>query len=285
MIFANCHFHSTFSDGDYTPEQLVEIAKKAGYGGLILTDHDTLRGCYFLQKAARKAGILSLIGCEFSTRYKGKSFHLVGVDFNPENKALKELIAYGSNKQWKRTELLFQWGQERGTLRKGITWQDVVNANPDHDYLCRNQVIRLMQEKGIYFEEEWEPIDPNFSYKDKEREARVKELTGIPAPQLEDAVRIIREAGGVPIVAHPMGMIPYAEELLAMGVMGFEISHPDCEQEELAFFARFCEQNGLYKSGGTDHSSLLSAADDGLPIECGGIGEEDFMKLYRRELG
>lgn len=67
MLFANCHNHSTFSDGVYTPEQLVELAVKIGHRAIILTDHDTVRGNYFLQKAARKAGLLSLAGCEFTT--------------------------------------------------------------------------------------------------------------------------------------------------------------------------------------------------------------------------
>ena len=93
MLFANCHFHSTFSDGEYHPNKLVELAKSLGHRALILTDHDTVRGTYFLQNAARKAGMLSLLGCEFSTKGLGSSFHLVGIDFNPENVAMRKLLA------------------------------------------------------------------------------------------------------------------------------------------------------------------------------------------------
>lgn len=59
MYFANCHNHSTFSDGMHTPEQLVSLAKQIGHRAIVLTDHDTVRGTYFLEKAARRAGLLS----------------------------------------------------------------------------------------------------------------------------------------------------------------------------------------------------------------------------------
>ena len=86
MLFANCHTHSTFSDGVYSPEELVDLAVKIGHKALILTDHDTVRGTYFLSKAARKAGLLSLLGCEFtSVGPEGQNVHLVGFDFNPDN--------------------------------------------------------------------------------------------------------------------------------------------------------------------------------------------------------
>ena len=54
MLFANCHNHSTFSDGAYPPEKIAELAKEAGHKAIVLTDHDTVRGTYFMQKAARK---------------------------------------------------------------------------------------------------------------------------------------------------------------------------------------------------------------------------------------
>lgn len=82
MIFVNGHNHSTFSSGVYTPEELATLAKKEGYKGIILTDHDTVQGTYFVQKAARKEGLLSLLGCEFTTTGFGEEFRLLAVCFN-----------------------------------------------------------------------------------------------------------------------------------------------------------------------------------------------------------
>ena len=148
-IFACCHNHSCFSDAEYSPEKLAELARVLGHGGIILTDHDTVAGTYFMNKSARKLGMKSILGCEFTTYHGNLGVHLLGFDFNPENRKMKELLAYGSSVQTCRTEVLFNWGLERGSLREGITWQDVRDDNPYNDYICNNQVFKTMVKKGI----------------------------------------------------------------------------------------------------------------------------------------
>ena len=71
MLFANCHFHSTFADGEYHPEKLVSLAKTLGHRALILTDHDTVRGTWFLQNAARRAGAAKVLAknAEIEAKY------------------------------------------------------------------------------------------------------------------------------------------------------------------------------------------------------------------------
>lgn len=87
VMYSNAHLHSTFSDGAYSPKALVEIGKSLGHKAMILTDHDTVRGTYFMHRAARRAGMRSILGCEFSTRGpEGCEIHLLGFDFNPDNK-------------------------------------------------------------------------------------------------------------------------------------------------------------------------------------------------------
>ena len=55
MLFANLHNHSTFSDGVWTPEELADLAVKQGHKAIVLTDHDTAQGTYFMKQAARKS--------------------------------------------------------------------------------------------------------------------------------------------------------------------------------------------------------------------------------------
>ena len=93
-VFASCHNHSVFSDAEYSPEKLVELAHEMGHGGIILTDHDTVRGTYFINKAARKVGMKSILGCEFTTYYGEYDTHLLGFDFNPDNRKMKALLDY-----------------------------------------------------------------------------------------------------------------------------------------------------------------------------------------------
>ena len=291
-MFANTHFHSIFSDGALSPEQLVDIAAGVGHKALILTDHDTIRGSYFLEKAARKKGILTMLGCEFSTKDAGVSIHLVGIDFNPHNKDIVELFKRISGKQTKRSHMLFDIAMETGKMRKGISWEDVERAYPDNDYLCNNQVFEVMVDRGIYKREEYGEFFRQCFCTEPELEAYIRSMLP-PNLSTEDAVRLVLNAGGVPIVAHPCENPKYisnVDDLLRMGVRGFETRHPDLTEEEHLFFTELCNERGLYQLGGTDHSSVMSGLGDSmeqgrLPVDCGYATEENFMKLYRRELG
>ena len=297
-VFASCHNHSCFSDAEYTPEKLVELAHGMGHGGIILTDHDTVSGTYFINKAARKLGMKSILGCEFTTTFKGRGVHLLGFDFNPDNRRMKELLAYCSGIQTARSEVLFNWGLERGTLREGCTWQDVRDDHPYNDYLCCDQVFVTMVKKGIYKQEEYNEFRmPNFSYTLGLEDA-VHKVTGKSYDEVrtDEVVKIILEAGGVPVVAHPLQQAELMEDFLKMGVMGFETRHPDlwegrCKiKGEVEYWKSICEKHHLYQMGGNDHSGILGGnLDRGemyhIPDYFNGINEENFMKLYERKLG
>ena len=290
MLFANCHLHSTFSDGFYTPEQLVELAQSVGHKALILTDHDTISGTYRMQQAARKAGLLTMLACEFSSVGLGTDFHIVGIDFNPEDKAIRKFIALGAARSTEYAHVMFDRGLALGTLRQGLTWEDVRAAYPYHDYLCNNHVFNLMVEKGIYKEHEYYEFFTGTFRWSEERQQIFESETGLIQHDVAEIISAIRNAGGIAIIAHPHQKQPYTDALLEMGAMGFEVLHPGCDEADKAFYRNLCREKGLYISGGTDHSSLLGGfAKDNpkldVPPETGYTTEEDFMNMYLRKLG
>ncbi|SVC67931.1 uncharacterized protein METZ01_LOCUS320785, partial [marine metagenome] len=71
------HMHSTFSDGEFSPEKLVDIAKGNGVSTLSLTDHDTFSGIKEFMTAANSEGIFAFPGIEITTRYRGFNLHLL----------------------------------------------------------------------------------------------------------------------------------------------------------------------------------------------------------------
>ena len=291
MLFANCHNHSTFSDGVHSPEKLVELAVKMGHKAIILTDHDTVRGDHFIRSAARKAGLLTLTGCEFSVLGpNNEDIHLLGLDFNAHNPQMQELLANGSGKQRERSRMLFEIGLEKGTLRSGITWNDVLERFPDHDYICNNHVFTLMMEKGIYTYDEYPEFFESTFRSTAESRAFIKANNPYKVPRIEYTIEVIKKAGGVPVVAHPQGFENIANDLISLGVMGFETRHPMLDDAEHKFFDDLCTNNNLYKMGGTDHSCVLGGFADRMPHydvppETGYVEEKDFMDLYYRRLG
>ncbi len=305
ISFANCHFHSLFSDGDHTPTQLVDFAVGIGHKALILTDHDTVRGTYELGSAARKKGILTLLGCEFTA---AEGFHMCGFDFNPENTAMKLLLERIGIMQTARIKLLFEWGQKRGTLTREMSWQDVLDDFPDNNFFCGNQVQASLLRRGLYTEKEMHALfKANFSWVVKyedELMQLIHDATVPLKPNAAELIKTIRGAGGVPVMAHPHNVrASRADELRELGLMGFEAHHPDLNEEDKAFFEEYCDRYSLYKCGGTDHSSVMAGIfhSDAVPTvesgcrvfindndpgpESGGMSEENFMKLYHRTLG
>ena len=298
-VFASCHNHSTFSDGEYTPETLVRIAKCLGHGGIILTDHDTIRGLPRMKAACDKYGLITTSGCEFTTAElmpdgKLKGAHLCGFDFDTENKELLELCQYASSIQTERTKLMFKWGKERGTLREGVEWSDVVSDHPEHDYICNNEVFASFLKRGIYLYSEYETEfqKPNFSY-GLGLEEEIHGITGKSYNDIKtsEVIGIIKRAGGVPVIAHPYGAEKYINEYVRFGVMGFEVRHSMLDEGMRLYYTEICDKYGLYKMGGQDHENVLGGllsfeSDEYVsPYESSGIDKENFMKLINRELG
>lgn len=288
-MFANMHNHSTFSDGVYTPEQLAKMAKENGYGAFVLTDHDTVQGTYFMQKVARKEGLLTLLGCEFTTVEFACGIHLLGFDFNPDTPKIRAFLQAGANKERRRTQLLLKWAQEKGRCTE-VTWQEVTEAYPYNDYLCNNHIFNVLLEKGARTEEEYfEFFDPDFKW-NPITEEKICQHIQLPRHSTKDVIRAIREAGGVPVIAHPHEQLHLIPELVEAGLMGIECNHPELSDEEVETAHRMAEEYHLYKTGGTDHSGILGGYDKTNPELCcelprNSVSKEDFMALYERRLG
>lgn len=290
VYFANCHLHSDISDSFLTPEKLVGIGKQLGHKALVLTDHDTVKGSHRFDVACRKAGIYSMLGIEFITKGLGTGFHLLGYDFDREHPAMRELIERCSSRHRERCHLLFEESLKNGSLRPGVTWQEVLDAFPGNDFYYYTQVFTVLERKGIYEHAEHPQFIKDAFTVPKEREPEIEAEIGYFTPDIEECIRVILKAGGVPVIAHPHGKQEYIEDLIKMGIKGIEVYHPSITEEERPGYDAICRERGLYVTGGTDHAGSIGGFADlfpkkNRPDDCGGLGEEDFFRLYRRELG
>lgn len=289
MLFSNSHNHSTFSDGIFSPEELAVMAKELGYKAIVLTDHDTVQGTFFMQKAARKAGLLTLLGCEFTTVEYGEGFHLLGFDFNPDEPAIRGFLDRGAKKHRLRTELLLKWAQEKGRLTE-ITWQEVCDAYPYNDFLGNNHVFNVLVNKGLMKQEDYFSFfDPDFKWNPITEERVMAEIQ-MYEPSTTEVIAAIRKAGGVPVLAHPHNQIKYIPDLVEAGLMGVEANHPNLTDEEIRALHLLADEKGLYRTGGTDHHGVLGGYADRNPelaceLERNDHSQMDFMTLYERKLG
>ncbi len=287
--YANLHFHSTHSDGPYSPECLVEIAKQEGYRGLALTDHDTVTGVMPFIQACKKAGLEYLNGAEFYADGAACHYHIVGLDFDITHPRMAQHLEYTRNVCVYRTKGMFDAGVARGTIR-GITWKEVEAANEGITWLCVDHVFEAMRKKGVITVDEYNSFHrQNFSY-------RIPFKNIYSHKNAEEVIAVIREAGGVAVLAHPgFAQIKYVPELVRMGLNGIETWNGDHSDEEIKACEELAHKYKLYESGGTDHNGpmggcYLQHEDEEknpyyLPSRKYGVSEENFRKIKERVLG
>ena len=147
--YANLHLHSTHSDGKYTPEELVLLAKGEGYGAIAVTDHDTVTANAEIAYYAKKHGLESIFGCEFSAQSmlgQPADFHFVAFDFDPTYPPMAEYLRGMAFRETDQTRIVFGWAVEKGDIQ-GITWEEVLEYNKGIAWLCNDHVYRAMMTK------------------------------------------------------------------------------------------------------------------------------------------
>ena len=188
------HTHSSRSDGTATPTELVAEAVAHGLDVVALTDHDTVEGWQEAAAAAVAHGITLVRGIELSTRYDGRSVHLLAYLPDPSYQPLAAEMARVRGGRESRLPVMMERLRALGI---DITEDDVRDGAAEGAVLGRPHVADALVGKGVVghrneaFEKMLGPGGPAF----------------VPryATSLPDAVELVRAAGGVPVVAHPWG--------------------------------------------------------------------------------
>lgn len=251
MKYANLHMHSYFSDGIRSPQELCELAVQKGYKAVALTDHETVRGLPVMKKAAEEAGLRFITGIEVMAVGCGLpkgTFHIVGLDFDPEHPSIKAYTDWTESNSKEATRVRLEYCIEHGIF-SDITWEEVQQRFPDVTWFCNEQVFKTLQEKqGLKDEWYWEFIQ-HFNG------APVKSIFN--ALDAAQAIEMIRSAGGIAVLAHPYGQTQYLPALHELGLNGVEIDHPQLNDYDRAEAERLADELNLYRSGGSDHYGLL----------------------------
>ena len=249
---ADLHTHSSVSDGTEPPAIVIRRAAEAGLDVVALTDHDTVAG----QREAASAlpdGLTLLPGAELSCRLEGHSVHMLAYLFDPENDQLAGEMAEIRESRLHRARAMVR---KLNDLGAPVTWEQVSEI-AGGGVVGRPHIARAMVEAGVIsqfgeaFTPEW--IGPG-------GRAHVSRYALDPAK----AIRLVRAAGGVTVLAHPRGQtrgwqIPdeVIADLSAVGLTGMEINHPQQDDQERARLTELASSLGLVASGGSDdHGSL-----------------------------
>lgn len=280
MTKIDLHMHSNHSDGEFSPRELIEIVHKKGISAMAITDHDIATANKEAEVYAREKGIEYISGIEITVTppEEVKEIHIVGLFINSENEEIKEI--HDRHKKY-AIETAEQIINKLNKLGYNISFEELVNETKG-EHFGRPFIAKILMKK--------------YPEKFLDRSQVFDELLGkngkafvLPkGTDLKEAIKIIHNAKGIAIVAHPWylgeSMIKILEKFVSFGGDGIEIDYspkdsiPEDTRKKLENFA---EINNLIISGGTDFHKF---EEQGKEIGDRGISEKEFLKLKEYHL-
>ncbi len=260
ILNADLHCHSVVSDGTLSPEQLAQRAAANGVELWSLTDHDELGGQHRAAAAARAQGMKYLTGTEISVTFADETVHIVGLGFDPDDEQLREGLRATRGGRGLRAQ---EMSQQLAAVGIPGAYEGALRYVGNPELVSRTHFARFLVQQGVC--------------KDTGEVFRRFLTEGHPGfvphrwAALKDAVRWIREAGGIAVVAHPARYRFSANEEYALftefkahGGLGVEVITGSHTAAEYLRYGETAREFGLAASRGSDfHSPGESHTDLG----------------------
>lgn len=242
------HTHSTASDGQYSPAELMQLAAKNHITTIALTDHDTVSGITEAQAAAEQLGLRFIAGIEISTTSEIGSMHILGYNIDIQNAELIKTCEWFANQRLERGNKIFKFLEERNMPLA----RSSVEKYSAGGLLVSTHFARAMVDAG-YIENPQEAFDKYFETPEFKRQTKREKLSP------EKSIELIRSAGGLPVLAHPIQLKADLDKLrsviknlTAHGLAGIECYYSTNTPELTAEYLKIAEENNLYPTVGSD---------------------------------
>ncbi|MCR5290001.1 MAG: PHP domain-containing protein [Treponema sp.] len=250
------HTHSTASDGQYTPSELVSRAADASVSVLAITDHDTVAGLAEAKKAADARGILLVPGIEINIQWPTGEFHLLGHGLRSISQNLQSIIDNLQQERKKRNEQMVEKMRQNGF---SVSLEEIEAMYPNQT-LGRPHFAGFMVARGIVKTRQL-AFD---KYLAKGRPWYVERV----GADLDGAITAIKDSGGVPVIAHPLSLYvswgkiePVLTSIKERGVEGLEAWHPGARVTDCYRLDEMARRLGFFITAGSDFHGEAIRAD------------------------
>jgi predicted metal-dependent phosphoesterase TrpH len=245
---ADLHLHSNQSDGTESPAEVMRQVHAHGIRTAALTDHDRTTGWAEAGDAAVALGMTFIPGMELSAKHEWRSVHVLGYLFDPENEALRaETDRIRGDRIGRAERIVRSIGRDYD-----LRWEDVVAQTTPDATVGRPHIADALIARGIV-SDRTEAFDGILHPREGYYEPHY-------APDPLTAVRLITEAGGVAVIAHPvtsgrdrMMPVPFIERLIAAGLGGFEIDHRENTESGKRKLREIAAAHDLIVTGSSDY--------------------------------
>lgn len=253
------HVHSNVSDGTLTPKELVAYAKEKGIAAFALTDHDTVGGIFEAEQAAKGSGLELIPGIEISSEYKGGDVHILGLYMDYRQPEFSAALQRFIEARERRNKEMAKKLSDHGFL---MTLEELTAAYPEA-VITRAHFAKYMKAKGYVT-----------SYEEAFRHYIGKDCACyVPRTVIQpsDAIDLIRAAGGIAVLAHPLLYHMTMEEvehlakyLKELGLQGIEVFYSMNQEGDENRMASLAKRYELVMTGGSDfHGSTKPYIDLG----------------------
>lgn len=239
------HVHTKFSDGMFTPEEVIDICEKDGVNVVSITDHDNVNGIEHAQRAAEGKDIEVIPGVEINTVYEGKEYHILGYYMNIEDEFFSEIIETQQKARHDQAEQVIK--KLINVAKIPLTIDDVYSQIIEGGCVGRPHIARAIYQKGGAKNIQ----EAYIKYINDRAPTYVNRETVTP----HEAVEAIYEAGGVAVLAHPKemeGVEEFLKELMNYGLRGVEAYHKGHSAALIEYHSCIAEKLGLIVTGGSD---------------------------------
>ena len=239
------HVHTTASDGTVSPAGVVKLAYESGLTAIAVTDHDTVAGYEEARRAGRELGVEIVPGIEISTRWNG-AIHILGYYIDVNDPELTALLKWMIDVRNERNRKIVQLMAEDGIP---ITYEYMENRFGTA--IGRPHFAEILVDLG-FAKDIYDAFD-HFVERGQRYYLPKQFVT------IEDTIKAIRSAGGIPVLAHPFQykkddatlrqLIEYA---MSLGLMGIECRYSGYTDEQQKYLSELADEYGLLKTGGSD---------------------------------
>ena len=249
------HLHSTASDGQYSPSELVAMALERDLLAIAITDHDTTAGIDEALEAARGTGLEVIPGVEISCDVPHEEVHLLGYYFDHRHPALQGKLRAMRDARLQRAKGMLV---RLAALGFPLPWEMVAEL-AGGESVGRPHIARAMVRMGYVAS-----TDEAFVlYIGRDGPAYVERYKISPL----DAVSLIKAARGLPVLAHPLKVTHFLPDLIERGLVGLEVYYNGYSPEDVRGLADLARKFDLIPTGGSDfHGSGVVDT-----VEVGGV--------------
>jgi hypothetical protein len=234
------HVHTTASDGQFSPADIVRQALEIGLEAIAVTDHDTIDGVPQALEAAEGAPLEVIPGVELSTLHSTTEVHVLGYYISQDDLGLRDTLTRLRDSRLQRAQRILA---KLDRLGMPLGW-DELQRIAGQAVIGRPHISLAMLERG-YISTVAEAFD---LYIGRGKPAYAERYKLSP----DEAVRIILRAGGLPVLAHPLEVAYLVPALVEAGLLGLEAYYPGYAPDETEFLLRVADKHALVATGGSD---------------------------------